>query len=111
MNEEAPSGRPQEVQIAGWLVLLESIVGLIVGGVEYAVWENELSLIGAVIALVGFWIYTQIIKQDLSAWNIAVIFNILAIALYAVGDNWAGVGLSVICFVYLVMPNTRQHFS
>ncbi|TFG29494.1 hypothetical protein EU528_09595 [Candidatus Thorarchaeota archaeon] len=102
--------RPQAVTIAGWLVLLESITGLIIGGFEYAVWENELSLLGAVMALVGFWIYFQILKQDLSAWNIAVIFNVIAIVLYAVGSNIPGVGLSIICLLWLIAPNTKVHF-
>ena len=101
---------PQEVKIAAWLVLLESLVGLIVGGFEYAVWENELSLLGAVMALVGFWIYTQILKQDYSAWNLAVIFNVIAIVLYFVGSNWPGVGLSLISLIYLLQPNVKQHF-
>ena len=108
MNEEgATSGRPQEVRIAAWLVLIESIVGVIIGGVEYVLYENELSLIGAVLAIIGFWIYLQILNQDLSWWNIAVIFNVLAIALYIAGWNIYGVGLSVLVFVYLILPSTR----
>ena len=107
----SPGQIPQEVKIAGWLVLLESITGLIVGGVEYAIWENELSLLGAVMAIVGFWIYFQILKQDYSAWNIAVIFNVIAIVLYFVGDNWPGVGLSIICLLWLINPNTKVHFE
>jgi len=103
--------RPQEVKIAAWLVLLESITGLIVGGVEYAIWENELSLLGAVMALIGFWVYTMILKQDYGGWMIAVIFNVLAIVLYAIGENWPGVGLSLICFLYLLNPATRVHFE
>lgn len=116
MNEEAPSGRPQEVKIAGWLVLLESIVGAISGGVSYYISEeygyggNDLALLGIVLAIVGFWLYFQILGQDYSAWNIAVIFNILAIFLYATGENWAGVILSLICFLYLVQPSVKQHF-
>lgn len=102
--------RPQAVTIAGWLVLLESIAGLIVGGFEYVVFENELSLLGAVMAIVGFWIYFQILNQDLSAWNIAVIFNVIAIVLYAVGSNIPGVGLSIICLLWLLAPNTKVHF-
>ena len=111
MTEISGSGpRPKEVSIAAWLVLLESIVGLIIGGVEYVIWENELSLLGAVLAIVGFWLYFQILGQDYSAWNMAVIFNVIAIFLYAVGSNWPGVGLSVICFLYLVQPNVKAHF-
>ena len=103
--------RPQEVTIAGWLILLESIVGLIIGGVEYALWDNELSLLGAVLAVIGFWLYFQILKQDYSAWNMAVIFNVLAIFLYAAGSNWPGVVLSIVCFLYLVQPNVKVHFQ
>ncbi|MHA3964730.1 MAG: hypothetical protein AM325_014460 [Candidatus Thorarchaeota archaeon SMTZ1-45] len=102
--------RPREVSIAGFLVLLESITGLIVGGLEYAIWENELSLLGAVLALIGFGIYFMILKQDYTGWLIAVIFNVFAIVLYAVGENWPGVGLSLICFFYLVQPSVRIHF-
>lgn len=107
----AAGARPKEVTYAAWLVLLESITGLIVGGVEYAFFENELSLLGAVLALIGFWIYTLILKQDYGGYMIAVIFNVLAIVLYAIGENWPGVGLSLICFLYLLNPATRVHFE
>ncbi len=103
--------RPKEVTYAGWLILIESIVGLIIGVGEYILWGNDLSLLGAVLAFTGFWLYTQILKQDYSAWNMAVIFNILAIFLYAAGWNWPGVGLSVICFLYLIQPNVKVHFK
>ena len=103
--------RPKEVTYAGWLILLESVVGLIIGGVEYAIWDNDLSLLGAVLAIIGFWLYFQILKQDYSAWNMAVIFNVIAIFLYAAGSNWPGVGLSVICFLYLIQPNVKVHFK
>jgi hypothetical protein len=110
------SVRPKEVSIAGWLVLLESIVGAISGGVAYYISEeygyggNDLALLGIVLAFVGFWLYFQILGQDYSAWNMAVIFNILAIFLYATGENWAGVVLSLICLLYLVQPNVKQYF-
>ena len=103
--------RPKEVTYAGWLILIESLVGLIVGGVEYVIWENELSLLGAVLAIIGFWLYFQILNQDYSAWNMAVIFNVIAIFLYAAGSNWPGVVLSIICFLYLVQPNVKVHFK
>ncbi|MHA1615525.1 MAG: hypothetical protein ACTSW7_02585 [Candidatus Thorarchaeota archaeon] len=103
--------RPKEVTYAAWLILIESIVGLIIGGAEYAIWGNELSLLGAVLAIVGFWLYFQILNQDYSAWNMAVIFNVIAVFLYAVGDNWPGVILSVICFIYLIQPNVKVHFK
>ncbi|MFW9835030.1 MAG: hypothetical protein ACFFEK_13605 [Candidatus Thorarchaeota archaeon] len=107
----AAGARPQEVQIAAWLVLLESIVGLIIGVFEYWYWENDLSLIGAILALIGFWVYTLILRQDYGGWMIAVIFNILALVLYAIGENWGGVILSLICFLYLLNPPTRIHFE
>jgi hypothetical protein len=107
----AAGARPKEVTIAGWLILIEGITGLIVGGVEYYIWENELSLLGVVLAVIAFWLYTMIIKQDYSAWMMAVIFNIIAIFLYLAGDNYAGVGLSILCWVYLIMPSTRVHFE
>ncbi len=107
-----PAGqRPKEVTWAGWLILIESLTGLIVGGVEYAIWENDLSLLGVVLAVIGFWLYTMIIKQDYAGWMMAVIFNIIAIFLYFAGDNYPGVVLSIICFVYLVLPTTRVHFE
>jgi len=116
-GEKTTSGpKPQEVKIAAWLVLLESIVGAISGGVAYYISEeygyggNDLALLGVVLAIVGFWLYFQIMGQDYSAWNMAVIFNILAIFLYATGENWAGVILSLICLLYLVQPNVKQHF-
>ena len=102
--------RPKEVTIAGYLILLEAVVGLIAAGVTYYFWETDLSLLGIVLAIVAFWLYTMILKQDYSAWMITVIFNILAVFLYATGSNWAGVGLSLICFIYLISPNVKVHF-
>lgn len=117
MNETAPSGIPKEVLMAGRLVLLESIVGAISGGVAYYISEeygyggNDLALLGIVLAIIGFWLYFQILHQDYTAWNMAVIFNILAIFLYATGENWPGVILSLICFLYLIQPNVKQYFT
>ena len=111
MTEISGSGpRPKEVTYAALFVLLESIIGAIIGGVEYYLWENPLSLLGAVLAIIGFWLYTQLLTQDYSAWNMSVIFNVLAIFLYAVGENWPGVVLSVVCFLYLINPSVKQHF-
>ncbi len=103
--------RPKEVTYAAFFVLLESITGLVVGGIEYAIWENELSLLGAVLALIGFGIYFLVLKQDYTGWLIAVIFTVFAIVLYAIGENWPGVGLSLICFIYFIQPNVRAHFT
>ena len=107
-----PTGgtRPKEVTIAGYLILLEAITGLIVGGLNYYFWEDDLALLGIVLALVAFWLYTMILKQDYSAWMITVIFNIIAVFLYATGSNWPGVGLSLICLIYLISPNVKVHF-
>ena len=65
MTGTPEGGRPKEVTIAGYLVLLESIAGLIVGGLMYAIFEDELSLLGVVLAVIGFWLYTQILKQEI----------------------------------------------
>lgn len=112
MTDAGSTGsRPQEVKIAAFLVLIESLVGLFVGVFEYVIWENDLSLLGAVLALIGFWVYTMILKQDYGGWMIAVIFNVLAIVLYAIGENWPGVILSLFCFLYLLNPPTRVHFE
>ncbi|MGQ4911346.1 MAG: hypothetical protein ACP6KW_04175 [Candidatus Thorarchaeota archaeon] len=102
--------RPREVTIAGWLILLESLTGLVVGGINYMIWEDDLSLLGIVIAFIGFWLYTMILKQDYAAWMMAVIFNIIAIFLYAAGYNFPGVFLSLVAFLYLIMPNVKVHF-
>ncbi|TFG26366.1 hypothetical protein EU527_19795 [Candidatus Thorarchaeota archaeon] len=108
----ATDSKPREVTIAAWLVLLEAIVGLIVVGIEFAFdIANDYTLLGLVLVVVAFWLYTQILKQDYTAWMMAVIFNIIAIFLYAVGDNWPGVILSLICFIYLVTPNVKVHFE
>lgn len=100
-----------EVRNAGILLLLASITGLIVGGVDYALWENDLALLGIVLAIIGFCLYTQVIKADYSAWMMAVIFNIIAIFLYATGSNWGGVALSLICVIYFNLPNVKVHFE
>ena len=111
MAGPSEGARPKEVTYAGFLILLEAIVGLIVGGINYYMWEDELALLGIVLALIAFWLYTMILKQDYSAWMMAVIFNIIAVFLYATGSNWPGVGLSLICFIYLITPNVKVHFT
>jgi hypothetical protein len=111
MTNTSEGTRPKEVTYAGFLVLLEAITGLLVGGFEYWYWEDPLSLLGVVLALVAFWLYTMILKQDYSAWMMTVIFNIIAIFLYATGSNWPGVVLSLICFLYLISPNVKVHFE
>lgn len=104
--------RPKEVTWAAWLVLIEAITGLIVVGIEFAFdMANDYTLLGFVLVIVAFWLYSQILKQDYTAWMMAVVFNIIAIFLYAVGDNWPGAILSVFCFVYLVSPNVKVHFE
>jgi hypothetical protein len=111
MTGPTEGARPKEVTYAGFLVLLEAIVGLIAAGVTYWIWEDELSLLGIILAVVAFWLYTMILKQDYSAWMMTVIFNIIAIFLYATGYNWAGVVLSLICLIYLISPNVKVHFE
>ncbi|MFW9793350.1 MAG: hypothetical protein ACFFEE_03520 [Candidatus Thorarchaeota archaeon] len=100
-----------EVRNAGYIFLLACFTGLIVGGFEYALWEEDLALLGVVLAIVGFCLYTQIIKADYSAWMMAVIFNIIAIFLYATGANWPGVALSLINVIYFNLPNVKVHFE
>ena len=103
--------RPKEVTQAGYLLLIAAFTGLIVGGVEYAIWEDELALLGVILAVVAFWLYTQVLKMDYSAWMMTVIFNIIAIFLYATGSNWPGVVLSLIVLLYFINPGTKVHFE
>jgi hypothetical protein len=113
MAEAGPSRGTSspEIRNAGYLLLLASITGLIVGGFEYYMWEEELALLGVVLAIVGFCLYTQVIKGDYSAWMMGLIFNIIAIFLYATGYNWGGVALSLICVIYFMMPNVKSQFE
>ena len=55
---EEPSGeKPQEVRIAGYLILLNAIAGLIVSGINFYIWESATSAIGLAFSLIGFWLY------------------------------------------------------
>jgi len=103
--------RPQEVTIAGYLILAASFTGLVVGGMTYYFWETELALLGVVLAFVGFWLYTQVLKQEYTAWLMSVLFNIIGVFLYLTGDNWPGAALSIICIIYFIAPNTKVHFE
>lgn len=103
--------RPKEVTQAAWLLLLAAFTGMIVGGVEYALWGDELALLGVILAVVAIWLYTQVLKQDYSAWMMTVIFSIIAIFLYATGYNWGGVILSIIVLIYFISPNVKVHFE
>jgi hypothetical protein len=108
---EPTSGRPQEVKIAGILVLLNAITGLIVSGINFAIWESATSIIGLVFSLIGFWLYGQINGQSQQAWNWAVIILLIAAVLYGIDGNIPGVGLSLITFFYLNLPDTKRHFT
>ncbi|MFX1482412.1 MAG: hypothetical protein ACFFCP_04400 [Promethearchaeota archaeon] len=113
MAEAGPSSgaTAPEVRNAGILLLLACITGLVVGGFEYILWEEDLALLGVILAVVGFCLYTQVMKADYSAWMMAVIFNIIGVFLYATGSNWGGVALSLICIIYFNMPNVKVHFE
>ncbi len=103
--------RPKEVTYASYIVLAEVVAGLIVAGLNFYLYESWTSGIGLLMALIGIWIYFQILTQDPQAWTIAVIFSIAAIALYAYGDNWPGAILSLIAVIYLNMPDVKVHFQ
>jgi hypothetical protein len=108
-SEDGTTGeRPQEVKIAGILVILNSITGIIVSAIGL---PSETAIIGLVFSLIGFWLYGQINSQSEQAWNWAVIILIIAAVLYAIDWNIPGVGLSLITFFYLNIPNTKRHFT
>ncbi len=104
-------GRPQEVTIAGYLMLLNAIAGIIVGGLGFAVWEDVASGAGLILGVIAIFLYFQILKQDKMSWTLAIVFLIAGALLYAYGDNWAGVGLAAITIFYYVLPSTSQHFQ
>ncbi len=103
--------RPKEVTYASYLVLAEVIAGLIVAGINLYMWGDWTDGLGLIMAIVGIWIYFQILKQDPQAWTIAVVFSIAAIVLYALGENWPGAILSLIAVIYLNMPDVKTHFQ
>ncbi|MHA1577725.1 MAG: hypothetical protein ACTSU3_10230 [Candidatus Thorarchaeota archaeon] len=116
MGEESPpqttgETRPQQVTIASYLIIADVVTGLIIAGIGFATYEDWTNGIGILMALIGIWIYFQILKQDSQAWTIAVIFNIAAAALYAYGDNWPGAILSLITVIYLNLPDVKVHFQ
>ncbi|MFX1369127.1 MAG: hypothetical protein ACFFAY_11050 [Promethearchaeota archaeon] len=103
--------RPQEVTIAGFLMILNAIAGIIVGGLGFAVWEDVASGAGLILGVIAIFLYFQILKQDRMSWTMAVVFLIAGALLYAYGENWAGVALTAITIFYYVLPNTSQHFT
>jgi hypothetical protein len=108
----AQGTKPKEVIWASWLILLEAITGLIVVGIEFGFdYANDYTLLGLVLVIVAFILYPMILKQDYSAWLMVVIFNVIAIFLYLVGDNYPGAILSIIVLIYLISPNVRVHFE
>jgi hypothetical protein len=109
--EERPGERPKEVKIAGFLVLINAIVGIIVSAIDYIIWKSEVAAIGLVFSLIGFWLYGQINNQSQQAYNYAMIIFIIAVVLYAIGLNWPGVILSLITILYLNHPDTKRHFT
>ncbi|UCE09307.1 MAG: hypothetical protein JSW61_10045 [Candidatus Thorarchaeota archaeon] len=110
----AAGERPREVTYAAFIVFLDAIAGLVSGAISYMIWEDWTAGIGVILALIAFWLYFQILKQDNQAWTLAVIFNIAAIFLYASGgivNNSAGILLSIISVIYLNLPDVRKHFQ
>lgn len=103
--------RPREVTIAGFLMILNAITGIIVGGLGFAVWEDVASGAGIILGVIAIFLYFQILKQDRMSWTLAVVFLIAGALLYAYGGNWAGVGLTAITIVYFILPTTSQHFT
>ncbi|MDF1540886.1 MAG: hypothetical protein P1Q69_18460 [Candidatus Thorarchaeota archaeon] len=87
------------------------IAGLITAGLNFYWYEDRTSGLGLLMAVIGIWIYFQILKQDSQAWTIAVVFSIAAILLYAYGDNWPGAILSLIAAIYLNIPDVKVHFQ
>lgn len=108
MGENA---RPKEVTIASYIVLAEVIAGLITAGLNFYWWGDWTAGLGLIMAVIGIWIYFQILKQDSQAWTIAVVFSIAAIVLYLFGDNWPGAILSLIAVIYLNLPDVKVHFQ
>ena len=105
--------RPQEVTIAGFILLMDAIAGIVTGAIWYYFWESWTAGLGVIIALIAFWLYPQILKQKEQAWNIAVIFNLIAIFLYATGWDYssiAGIALSIFTIIYYNLPNVKVHF-
>ncbi|MHA2140072.1 MAG: hypothetical protein ACXADC_02775 [Candidatus Thorarchaeota archaeon] len=105
------SERPKEVTMAGYLMLLNAIAGIIVGGLGFAVWEDVASGAGLILGVIAIFLYFQILKQDKMSWTLAVVFLIAGTLLYAYGENWPGVGLTIITIFYYVLPTTSQHFQ
>ncbi len=103
--------RPKEVTMAGYLMILNAIAGIIVGGLGFAYWEDVASGAGLILGVIAIFLYFQVLKQDRMSWTLAVVFLIAGALLYAYGENWAGVGLTAITIVYYILPTTSQHFT
>ncbi|MFW9890478.1 MAG: hypothetical protein ACFFER_20070 [Candidatus Thorarchaeota archaeon] len=103
--------RPREVTMAGFLMILNAIAGIVTGGLGFWVWEDAASGAGLILGVIAIFLYFQILKQDRMSWTLAVVFLIAGALLYAYGENWAGVGLTAITIVYYVLPTTSQHFT
>lgn len=108
-SAEGPSEQPMEVKIAVFLLLANAVLGLFaaVFGLYWS--EDALSAIGFVLAVFGFWVARGLWNMDESAWNWAVILNIVAIPLYYVSIFWIeGIILSVLTLVYLNIPAVKE---
>ncbi|MHA2209568.1 MAG: hypothetical protein ACXABV_10390 [Candidatus Thorarchaeota archaeon] len=103
--------RPREVTMAGYLMILNAIAGIITGGLGFAVWEDVASGAGLILGVIAIFLYFQILKQDRMSWTLSVVFLIAGALLYAYGENWAGVALTAITIVYYILPTTSQHFT
>jgi hypothetical protein len=102
--------RPQEVNIAAFILLVDAIAGIVTGALWYYWYEDWTAGLGVIIALIAFWLYPQIQNQKEQAWNIVVIFSLIAIFLYATSWNYPGIALSIFTIIYYNLPNVKVHF-
>jgi len=128
MGEEGytgtPSGKPTEVTWVSVLVAVNAIAGIIIAGVDLAyadailwwngeVWGTMILIaagIGLILGFIGLWIAMGLYSIKSQFWQWAFILNVIAVPLYAVGEEWWGVFISLFIIFYLHQPATKKHY-
>ena len=110
-SSSTTSERPRELQITLFLLILNALLGLGAAVFGLIVWENEVSALGLVIALIAFIVARMLWDGNKDAWMWAMFLNVIAIALYAFSYFAVpGIVLSVLTLLYLNIPSVRAYF-
>lgn len=110
-TKEKEADRPKEVLIAVLLLIVNAMVGLAAAAFGLAWYEDALSALGFIVAVVALWVARGLWNVENEMWNYAIILNLIGIVLYAFSFLWLeGIILCILTLVYLNIPAVKEYF-